>query len=132
MNKFAAIILCLCMLGTSHLLNSAEEPVDLVMTNGTIITMDPALPRADAIAIRADKIVWVGAEQSAKKWIDASAKVIDLKRSYVYPGLIDSHAHIIGLGTARVTIDLVRTPDLESILKKVQERVAKAEKGQWI
>jgi predicted amidohydrolase YtcJ len=131
-NQTRAIMICICFLGIVHLLNSAEEPADLVLTNGTITTMDPTRPNAEALAIRGDQIVWIGDSEGAKKWSDSSTKVIDLKKAFVYPGLIDSHAHITGLGTSRVTVDLVGAPDLETALKRVQERVTTAQKGEWI
>ncbi|HEY4492400.1 MAG TPA: amidohydrolase, partial [Acidobacteriota bacterium] len=59
-------------------------------------------------------------------------KVIDLKGAYVYPGLIDSHAHIISLGGRRVEIDLLGTENKESIVRMVADGVAKAKKGEWI
>ncbi len=132
MNKFAAIVLFLCVMAAVSTAGSAEAPADLVLTNGTIVTLDPESPRAQALAIRADKIIWIGEEGGARKWVGPSTKVIGLKGAFVYPGLIDSHAHIISLGTARVTVDLVGAPDLESALKKVEAGVAKTEKGQWI
>src|SRR5688572_12653470 len=108
MKNLGAIFLSLCMLQGA---NSENETADLVLTNGTIITMDASLPQSEALAIRDDKIVWLGSSKAAPK----AKRTIDLKGRYVYPGLIDSHAHITGLGTARVTIDLVGTADKESI-----------------
>jgi predicted amidohydrolase YtcJ len=127
MKRFATAMLILSVVGSGSL-RSEEEVADLVLTNGTIITMDDGLPRAEALAIRGDKIVWLGDKESAPK----AKQTIDLKNAFVYPGLIDSHAHITGLGTARVTIDLVGTPDLAAVTKKVADRVATAEEGQWI
>src|SRR5262245_58297415 len=98
------------------------DQAGLVFTNGTIITMDPSVPKAEAIAIRGEKIVWLGKSDEAKNWIGKSTKVIDLKNTFVFPGLIDSHAHITSLGNAHMTIDLVGTPDLESVLKKVGDK----------
>ena len=131
MMKFIAIILCFCVWAIPRL-EAADAQADLVLTNGTIITMDPNLARAEAIAVRGDKIVWIGKDSDASKWIGSSTKVIGLKNSYVFPGLIDSHAHILGLGTSRVSVDLVGAPDLNTALKRVQDQIAKTPKGQWV
>src|ERR1041384_7629931 len=82
--------------------SAEQQPADLVFTNGTIITMDPSVPTAEAIAIRGEKIVWLGKSAETKKWIGKSTKVIDLKNTFIFPGLIDSHAHITGLGNAHM------------------------------
>jgi cytosine/adenosine deaminase-related metal-dependent hydrolase len=70
------------------------ESVDLLVTGGTVITMDSTRRVIDdgAIAIRADRIVAVGSSSelgarfSAKETIDATHKI-------VMPGLIDGHGH---------------------------------------
>ncbi|PWT87664.1 MAG: amidohydrolase, partial [Acidobacteria bacterium] len=105
---------------------------DLVLRNGMVITMDSANPKATALAIQKDKIVWVGEDAQAQSWIGAATKVIDLKGAFVYPGFIDSHAHILALGGSRLEIDLNDTPNKETIAKMVQERISKAKKGDWI
>src|SRR3990172_5201842 len=87
----------------------AAEEADLVLKNGTVTTMEASLPKATAIAITGEKVIWVGEEKGAGYWIGKKTKVIDLKGAYVYPGLIDSHAHIISLGGRRVEIDLLGT-----------------------
>jgi len=109
-----------------------QQSADLVLTGGTIVTMDASMPSAEAIAIRGDKIVWLGKNAESSHWIGKSTQVIDLKGASVFPGLIDSHAHITSLGTSHVTIDLVGTTDLESVLTKVRERAAASGGSDWV
>ena len=109
-----------------------KQSADLVFTNGTIITMDPSVPQAEAIAIRGEKIIWLGKNDESKEWIGKSTRVIDLKNTFVFPGLIDSHAHITSLGNAHMTIDLVGTPDLESVLKKVGDKASNTKGTDWV
>jgi predicted amidohydrolase YtcJ len=110
--------------------NAAAEEADLLLKNGTIITMDDSKPEASAVAVKGEKIVWVGDASEASNWTAKNTRVLDLQGAVVYPGFIESHAHIIGLGQSRSTLDLVGTPDKQTILKMVAER-AKTEKG-WI
>ncbi|HEY7160008.1 MAG TPA: amidohydrolase, partial [Acidobacteriota bacterium] len=86
---------------------SYAEEADLVLRNATVITMDEALPEASAVAVKGDRIVWVGNAVDIEKWIGKSTKVLDLHGGFVYPGLIESHAHIVGLGQSRSILDLV-------------------------
>jgi predicted amidohydrolase YtcJ len=123
---------------------SYADEADLVLKNGTVITMEGDYSRGEppiitetpaiysAIAIKADRIAWLGIDEEAEKWIGKKTQVIDLKGAFVYPGLIESHAHIVGLGQSRSILDLVGTTDKSVIIKKVQDAVKNAEKGRWI
>ncbi|MBL7013164.1 MAG: amidohydrolase [Candidatus Marinimicrobia bacterium] len=57
---------------------------------------------------------------------------IDLKNGWVYPGFIDGHMHLTGLGWALETLDLVGTPDKLSIISIVKKATLNSPKGRWI
>jgi predicted amidohydrolase YtcJ len=124
-NRFIFVLLGFCTM-------SYAEEADLVLINGTVITMDEAMPEASAVAVKGDRIIWAGNGSDAEKWIGKNTKVLDVHGGFVYPGLIESHAHIVGLGQARSILDLVGTSDKSAIIKKVQDGVKNAEKGKWI
>jgi hypothetical protein len=105
---------------------------DLVLKNGIVITMEASQPKATAIAIGGDKILWIGDSSKAQTWIGPKTKVVDLEGAFVYPGFIDSHAHVTGLGDSRTKLDLVGTPDKQSVVKMVQEATQTTPKGEWI
>ncbi len=73
---------------------SAKERVDLVVTNGTVVTMDAQslVIENGAVAVRGDSIVAVGASAEIAARYDA-AKIVDARGAIVMPGLIDGHAH---------------------------------------
>lgn len=110
----------------------AAEPAQTVFVNGNIYTMDERQPRAEAIAVKGDRIVFVGSNADAKKFQTADVRTIDLGGKTVVPGLTDSHCHIFGIGERELTLNLEGTHTLEDFLAKVKERVAKTEKGKWI
>ncbi len=124
-NWFIFVLLGFC--GMSY----AEE-ADLVLRNGTVITMDEAMPEASAVAVKGDRIIWAGNASDVEKWIGKNTKVLDLHSGFAYPGLIESHAHIVGLGQTRSILDLVGTSDKTAIIKKIQGSTKNAEKGKWI
>src|SRR5919108_3313870 len=68
-------------------------PADLVLTNGTVITVDPKDTVAQAVAVRGGKIVFVGSSIDAKALIGERTQVIDLAGRTATPGLIDTHVH---------------------------------------
>ncbi len=94
--------------------------------------MDASIPEASAVAVKGEKIIWVGNTSDASKWAGKNTKVLDLAGAFVYPGLIEGHAHIVGLGQSRSTLDLVGTADKDSILKKVGDRAKTTSKAGWI
>ena len=72
---------------------SATELV--VYTARKIITMEPALPQATAVAVADGRIVSVGTLESLKPWLAVSDVTIDrsLEDKVLLPGLIDPHVH---------------------------------------
>jgi predicted amidohydrolase YtcJ len=110
----------------------AAEPAETVFVNGNIYTMNQRAPRAEAIAVKGDRIIFVGSNADAKKFQTSGARTIDFGGKTVVPGLTDSHCHIFGIGERELTLNLEGTNTLEAFLAKVKERVAKTEPGKWI
>ena len=73
---------------------SAKQHVDLVVTNGTVVTMDAQrhVIENGAVAVRGDSIVAVGPSADIAAQYDA-AKIVDARGAIVMPGLINGHAH---------------------------------------
>src|SRR4051794_19913120 len=110
----------------------AAGPAETVFVNGKIYTMNERQPRAEAIAVKGDRIVFVGSNAETKKYQTTSARTVDLAGKTVTPGLTDSHCHIFGIGERELTLNLEGTDTLEEFLAKVKERVGKTEPGKWI
>jgi len=69
--------------------------VDLIISGANVVTLDPAKPRAQAVAISNGKIVDVGADQQILNYATDDTKIIDLNGHTVVPGLIDCHVHML-------------------------------------
>jgi predicted amidohydrolase YtcJ len=110
----------------------AAEPPETVFINGNIYTMNERQPHAEAIAVKGNRIVFVGSNADAKKYQTADARTVDLAGKTVVPGLTDSHCHIFGIGERELTLNLEGTNTLEDFLAKVKDRVEKTERGKWI
>src|SRR3569832_235134 len=94
-----------CLIWALALAASAcAQTADLAITNAVIYTVNPAQPRASAIAIRGDRILAVGNDVS--RYLSPATNIIDAKGAALLPGLIDSHGHVEGLGNALVNLDL--------------------------
>lgn len=106
------------------------EDADLLLTNGNVHTVREKQPKAEAIAVKANRIVFVGSNEDAKKF--HAAKIVDLHGSTVVPGFTDSHCHIFGIGEREMRLNLEGTNSLEDFLGRVKERVDKTGPGKWI
>ena len=118
------------MFGVPVLQIRAAEDVDLLLFNGNVYTVNEKLPKAEAIAVKKDRIVFVGSNDDARKF--RAPRAIDLHGYTVVPGLTDSHCHIFGIGERELTLNLEGTNTLEDFLAKVKARGAQTPRDKWI
>ena len=102
----------------------------LLLTGATVYTSWDAAPRRSAVLAVDGKIAFVGDETEARR-LAPEVKGIDLGGAVVYPGFVDAHAHLMGLGLSRETLDL-RGKKKEEILKLVRDAAGKSAPGAWI
>jgi predicted amidohydrolase YtcJ len=111
---------------------SGAERVDLILVKGNIYTVNEKQPHAEAIAVKGDRITFVGSNEDAEKLKGDKTRVIDLHGHTVVPGLTDSHVHIFGIGEREMNLNLEGTNTLQDFLVKVKARVAQTPRGKWI
>jgi predicted amidohydrolase YtcJ len=116
---------------TFVLLLAAAAP-DRILVHGTIHTMDDAHPRAEAVALTGGRITAVGTSAEILALKGPRTEVIDLKDATVVPGLKESHGHFVGIGQARMILNLVGTKSWDEVVGKVAEAVKTRPKGAWI
>lgn len=110
--------------------NSAEA--DLVLVNGVIYTLDPALGRVEALAIQGDRIIAAGSRKEIEHWIGPKTRVLDLRGRFVMPGFNDAHTHLAMAGRAKLTVDLTGVRSLEEMQERIRARLAEFAPGEWI
>jgi predicted amidohydrolase YtcJ len=110
----------------------SQQPADLVLRNGKIVTVDDEKPEAEALAARGDVIVAVGTNEEIQSYVGPNTKVIDLKGRLAIPGFIDAHAHFMSIGQAKMNLDLTKVKNWDEIVAMVADAVKKAKPGQWI
>ena len=111
---------------------SQTQPADLVLKNANIYTVDEHKPSAQAVAVKGDKIVFVGSDAEVQSYIGHGTHVLDLKGATVVPGLTDAHYHFLGVGMRELTFNLEGTKSLDELLTRVKERMAATKHGEWI
>jgi predicted amidohydrolase YtcJ len=98
-----------------------ESPrVDVLIRNARVYTVDESQPWAEAVAIRGDRIVWVGADADADKQRGDRTRVIDAEGRLLLPGFIDSHNHIRS-GNWPNSLNLQSAATLEEIQDQIRE-----------
>lgn len=108
------------------------EAADLVLTNGKVVTMDPSMPVAQAIAVKGYEVLAVGSAEEIAGFVGPDTRTIDLQGQLALPGFIDSHGHYMGLGESKLILDLTRARTWDDIVAMVGEAAAQAEPGEWI
>jgi predicted amidohydrolase YtcJ len=105
---------------------------DLVLLEGNILTMNPNMPSAQAIAVKDGRISHVGTNQEVKQLINEKTQVIKLDGKTVMPGFIDTHVHVADYGKMLTWLDLEKASSIKEIQTQLTERVKRSGKGKWI
>jgi len=110
---------------------SESSPIaDTIIAGGRVLTMDPALPVAEAIAIRGDRILAVGSNDDIANLAGPNTKRVDARGLTVTPGFIDAHSHPLFAGEATgVNVNLPRIADVQQALKG---QAARTPPGHWV
>ncbi|HKQ99438.1 MAG TPA: amidohydrolase [Pyrinomonadaceae bacterium] len=132
MRIFALVISAAALLLSLAPAGVAVESADLVFKNGIVYTVNERQPRAEAVAIKGNRIIFVGSNADVRKYEGKATRVVDLKGKVVVPGLTDSHYHLFGVGLREMTLNLEGTTSLEDLLSKLKARVERARPGEWI
>lgn len=106
--------------------------IDLVLYNANIITMDPLLPTAEALAVSNEHILAIGRKTELDPLFEKAKEVVDIKGRTVLPGFIDTHAHLAGLGRRLLHIDFGNIDSIEDVLHLVEERIKESASGELI
>ena len=129
-NLFIYILLAIFFSSCSE--NKSCKSADVVLINSTIYTLNDSAPNAQAVAFLGDTLVFVGSNALSKEYQCNDAKVIDLKGSYVYPGFVDSHAHLKGIGHRENSLNLQGIDSLKEMLTTVEIFSNGIQPGEWV
>ncbi len=108
------------------------QQADLVVTNARIYTSDVNRPVAEALAVRGGRIAFVGSNRGALALAGPRTERLDLTGKTVITGMVDAHAHLLGLGQALRTVDLVGSRSYDEVIARVVDRAKTAKPGEWI
>ncbi len=120
------------MLITLLVAGCTDEKPDRIFTNGVVWTGDPANPIAEAIAVRGDEILAVGAAAEIEALATPATDIVDLENSFVVPGFIDNHTHFLQGGFQLASVDLRDADSPEEFANRILAFTALTQPGLWI
>jgi len=91
---------------------------DLVISGGPIVTLDPAVPSPEAVAVRSGAIVAVGSRDELLRERDRHTETLDLHGDTLVPGFYDAHQHQLYAGLAAEDVD-ARAGSIDELAARV-------------
>ena len=131
-NKTQTFILVIVLFVTGCSSEKTCIESDLVLVNTKIYTANPKNPTVEALAIKNGKFVFIGTNTEAQNFNCGESKLLDLEGSFVYPGFIDAHAHLKGIGYRELNLNLQGADSLKSMLTQVTIHANKLPIGDWV
>jgi len=104
----------------------------MILLNGKIITVDKDFTIAEAVAIKADKIIAVGSNGYIRTMVGSRTKVIDLHGNTVVPGLIDAHLHPESASLSELHVEIPDLHTITELLDWIKNQAAIKKEGEWI
>ena len=104
---------------------------DLLVRNARAYTLDPAAPWAGAVAVRAGRIWWVGADAEAGDHAGPGTEVVDAGGRLVLPGFIDSHNHV-RLGSDADCVQLAGAGSLDEVRARIAAWLTEHGDAEWV
>ncbi len=116
----------------------ATARADVIFIHGNLYTgvsgasSFQEVQRAQAMAVRGDRILAIGSDAEVMKLKGSATTVVDLHGNFVMPGFNDAHTHLADAGFKRLTVDLTGTRSLAEFRERIRKRVEVAQPTEWI
>ncbi len=105
---------------------------DFMIVNARIFTSDKENPQAEAVAVKGNRIIFVGTTEGAKEFQEESTRVVDAKGCTVTPGFIDSHFHLLWGSIWMGGAQLYEAKTMEHVKESLQTFAAQNKTSEWI
>ncbi len=113
-------------------LAGAQAPADLVLSGGAVYTVDAARSWAQAVAVRAGRIAYVGTDAGVKAFVGPKTRVVKLDGRMLLPGFQDAHIHPLSGGIELGQCNLNDLPTADAVLAKVRECTQTMAAKPWV
>ena len=115
-----------------------KAKADVIFVHGNVYTGVPAnaqfasIERAEAIAVKGDRILAVGKTFDLEKFKGPQTQIVDLGGHFTMPGFNDAHLHLDDAGQTKLSLDLTGVKSLDELRSKVAAKVGESRAGEWI
>jgi predicted amidohydrolase YtcJ len=130
-SKSRFLLVALCAIA-ANAAGAQQTRADLVLLHGDLFTVDSQHSRAQAIAVRGDRIAAVGSDAEIQRWVGPKTRVVDLHGRLAIPGFIDGHGHYTGLGESKLVLDLTKAHTWDDIVAQVRDAASSVRPGALI
>jgi predicted amidohydrolase YtcJ len=123
---------------TSAPATDSKPKADMIFVHANIYTGVPAdtpfssVLRAEAIAVKGDRILAVGKTVDLDKFKGPQTQVVDLGGHFTMPGFNDAHLHLDDAGQTKLSVDVTGVKSLDELRSKVADKVGQSKAGEWI
>ena len=108
----------------------ATGPADLIIRSANVLSMDPAIPSATAVAVKGQHILAVGSDDDVLGLKGPNTTVIEARGQTVTPGFIDAHSHpLLAQEGISANVNVRRIADVQALLRS---QASKTPRGQWV
>jgi hypothetical protein len=108
------------------------ETADVIYLNGDVWTGVKDAGRESAIAIKGEKILYVGDQKGAHRHHGEATEIVDLGGAFVAPGFIDNHTHFFDGSFALASVQLNDAASKDEFIRRIADYVKSRPKGEWI
>ncbi len=108
------------------------QKADLIITNANIWTGNDKQITAQSMAIRGDSIMAIGTNEEIQKFNGKATEVVDVNGSFVTPGFIDTHVHLLNGGFNLSSVKLRDSKSPEEFTQRIAEFAKTIPSGTWI
>jgi len=113
---------------------AADQPrqADLIVVNAVVRTMSETQPRAEAVAVRGNRILAVGGNEAIRRLATAHTRIIDAQSRLLIPGFNDAHVHFLSGGQQLASVDLRTSQSPQELAARLKQFAAGLPAGRWI
>ena len=127
-----SLLLAVLLLSPAAAAPAPGPAADLLLTHGKVWTADPAKPRAEAVAVRDGRVVFVGSDAEAVRWKGGTTRVIDLGGRLVTPGFEDAHMHLMSGARNLERLDLTDETTLAGLQQRIRRFAEANPRSPWV
>jgi predicted amidohydrolase YtcJ len=132
MTKSVRTVAVLAAFGAAVGARPAEVPADRILTGGRVWTADTARPWAESVAVRGERIVFVGPSTGADALRGPKTEVIELAGRLVTPGFNDAHLHLVSGAVTLERVDLIEAQDTAAVQAAIRTFAAANPSRPWV